>query len=240
MTLTLTPLTSLAGLQSRNGRHAIDESFTGNRLAVNLRITPNLDRTNAIIGIVTQHYQGARADYQVRASQSVLTLHLPQTDFLSFFPISSLYDEYGLDLAYTNVGESMSETVVYALPENIALLPNRVSDLEALTAVHESRLDGLDTAIAELEALPTSVSWESITGKPLTFNPSTHSHVIGDIQGLDELSANNGDITTIPLAVNTTLESNKRYLSTVANLIHSLPSTPAIGAGISLSTGESW
>jgi hypothetical protein len=210
MTLTLTSLISLSGLQARNGRHAIDQSFTGNRLAVNLRIAPNLDRVNTIIGVITQHYQGARADYQIRASQSVLTLHLPQTDFLSFFPISSLYDEYGLDLAYTTVGDTVSESSIVVLPENLAVLPDKVADLEALTTVHGSRLDGIDLSILELGLLPTSVSWESITDKPTSFNPSTHSHTISDISGLEGLT-NNGNITTTLLTANSALESNKQY-----------------------------
>ncbi|MFN7762548.1 MAG: hypothetical protein ACK5RE_18025 [Pseudanabaena sp.] len=237
MTLTLTSLISLSGLQARNGRHAIDQSFTGNRLAVNLRIAPNLDRVNTIIGVITQHYQGARADYQIRASQSVLTLHLPQTDFLSFFPISSLYDEYGLDLAYTTVGDTVSESSIVVLPENLAVLPDKVADLEALTTVHGSRLDGIDLSILELGLLPTSVSWESITDKPTSFNPSTHSHTISDISGLEGLT-NNGNITTTLLTANSALESNKQYFSTVANLVCALPSSPSIGDVIHLSTGN--
>ena len=205
MTLTLTSLISLSGLQSRNGRHTIDQSFTGNRLAVNLGINPNLDRVNTIIGVITQHYQGVRADYQIRASQSVLTLHLPQTDFLSFFPISSLYDEYGLDLAYTNVGESMSETVVYALPENIAQLPNRVTSLETDTGILESDVDTLQSKVEALETQSISVAWNDVTGKPSTFNPSTHAHEISDVNGLslnlgsiaDELTGHDSRISTL-------------------------------------------
>lgn len=260
MTLTLTPLVSLADLQSRNGRRTIDQSFTGNRLAVNLRITSNLDRVNKVLGVVTQHYQGARADYQIRASQSVLSLHLPQTDFLSFFPISSLYDEYGLDLAYTNVGESMSETVVYALPENIAQLPNRVTSLESAQAENIVYFGNIETILTALENQSVSVAWNDISGKPTSFTPSAHTHAIADISGLSlELGAINtdaanltdrvealetstpvisGSIVAILLTANAVLESNKLYFATVTDLVCVLPSSPSIGDFVDIATGN--
>lgn len=265
MTLTLNPLISLSGLQSRNGRHAINQSFAGNRLAVNLRINPNLDRVNTVIGILTQHFAGTSCDYQIRASQSVLSLHLPQTDFLSFFPISTLYDEYGLDLAYTNIGESMSETVVYALPENIAQLPSRVTSLETAQTENITYFENIETILTALEnsvqnPTPVTVSWNDVTGKPSTFPPSNHTHAIADISGLSpELDAINtnvadltarvetletatpvttGGIATTLLTANTVLESNKSYLATVANLVCTLPSSPSIGDVINLSTGN--
>jgi hypothetical protein len=238
MTLELAELVALTGRQSSLGRIYIQVPFTGNRLSVHLQINPNLDRVNTVIGVLSQYFTGHRQDYQLRASQTVLELALPQTDFLSFFPISTLYDEYGLSLSYTTVGATtMTGSTTLILPENLAVLPDKVAVLEALTGGHETRLDGIDTAIAELEALPTSVSWESITDKPLTFNPATHSHVIGDISGLEGLT-NNGNITATLLAANTTLESNKQYFSTVANLVCTLPSSPSIGDVIHLSTGN--
>lgn len=184
MTLEFTSLTELSGLQARNGRIAISEPFTGNRLSVKLNISPNLDRVNAVIGVLSQHLGSHRCDYPIRASQSVLSLHLPQSDYLSFFPISTLYDEYGLSLAYTSVDTSMSPPSLVILPENIALLPEKVSDLEALTTVHESRLDGIDVALTELVAPPSSIDWDAVTGKPTSFNPAPHSHSFGDITDL--------------------------------------------------------
>lgn len=186
MTLTLDSLASLSGLLSRNGRHYIDQPFTGNRLAVHLRINPNLDRANTIIGILTQHFGTHRHDYQIRASQTIVSLHLPETDFLSFFPFNSLYDEYGLDLAYTNVGDSMSEAVVYALPESIALLPDRVTDVEETLAIVGTDIVTLQGKVETLESATPSSDWEDITDKPSTFPPSTHGHEFSDITGLSE------------------------------------------------------
>jgi hypothetical protein len=152
----------------------------------------------------------------------------------------------------------MTGSTTVILPENLAVLPDKVADLEALTGVHETRLDGIDTAIAELELLPAS-SWESITDKPSSFPPATHSHSFGEITGLSEtlgtwdllligltdrvdaLEANpvdSGSSSFTVLTANTVLESNKSYFASIADLICVLPNAPTIGDFVDLVTGN--
>lgn len=43
----------------------------------------------------------------------------------------------------------------------------------------------IDTKLANISAgIPTSISWNDVTGKPSTFAPSTHSHTISDVTDL--------------------------------------------------------
>ena len=261
MSLELTNLSLTMGLSSKNGRHYFTDNFVGNRLSVHLMITPNLDRVNTVIGIVTQHFGSHRCDYQIRASQSVLVLSLPETNYLSFFPISTLYDEYGIEFSYATVESSMSEPSIVILPENIALLPAKVAALETAQVDNVTYFENIETILTSLENANTSIVWDAVTGKPSTFPPSSHSHSITDITGLaDDLALINIDLGMVKDAVTelesttttstttyllnttttttTTLESNKSYLATVADLVCSLPSTPTVGNTVKLSTGN--
>jgi hypothetical protein len=159
----------------------------------------------------------------------------------------------------------MAEPSIVVLPELIAQLPNRVSSLETDTGILESDVDTLQAKVATLESnalepVTVSVAWNDVTGKPSTFPPSGHTHSIEDVLGLSlELSNINtdtsnlfgrvealeaatpvtsGGIATALLATSTTLESNKSYLATVANLVCTLPASPSIGDVINLSTGN--
>jgi hypothetical protein len=114
---------------------------------------------------------------------------------------------------------------------------------------------GLSDALDDLANLP----WGSIANKPEVFPPAIHIHSFGDITGLSETlgtwdlllleltsrvetleaaPTSSGSVSTNSLTANVTLESNARYLATVANLVCTLPNTPAIGDLIRLSTGN--
>ena len=48
-------------------------------------------------------------------------------------------------------------------------------------------IDEIKEQLAGVSSVPMSVAWDSITGKPSSFNPSSHSHTISDISGLQSL-----------------------------------------------------
>ncbi|RKM48407.1 phage tail protein [Moraxella catarrhalis] len=48
-------------------------------------------------------------------------------------------------------------------------------------------IDEIKEQLAGVSSAPASVTWDSITGKPSSFNPSSHSHTISDISGLQSL-----------------------------------------------------
>ena len=48
-------------------------------------------------------------------------------------------------------------------------------------------IDEIKEQLAGVSSVPMSVAWDSITGKPSSFNPSSHSHAISDISGLQSL-----------------------------------------------------
>ncbi|AKI28128.1 hypothetical protein [Moraxella phage Mcat26] len=48
-------------------------------------------------------------------------------------------------------------------------------------------IDEIKEQLAGVSSVPISVAWDSITGKPSSFNPSSHSHTISDISGLQSL-----------------------------------------------------
>ncbi|AKI27307.1 phage tail protein [Moraxella catarrhalis] len=48
-------------------------------------------------------------------------------------------------------------------------------------------IDEIKEQLAGVSSVPISVAWDSITGKPSSFNPSSHSHAISDISGLQSL-----------------------------------------------------
>ena len=48
-------------------------------------------------------------------------------------------------------------------------------------------IDEIKEQLAGVSSAPASVTWDSITGKPSSFNPSSHSHAISDISGLQSL-----------------------------------------------------
>lgn len=57
---------------------------------------------------------------------------------------------------------------------------NRLDDMDTWIAATETQMEDLETAISNV----TSPSWSSVTGKPSTFTPSTHSHAISETTGL--------------------------------------------------------
>lgn len=236
--------------QFSEGAIAIAPSFVGNVLAIAATTKPEYAESKQIIGYIFQDSGEARKGYALYSGKDILLLALPETSGLTFFPTSYLSDSYTLDIAYTSVGNIL-ESNTAPIPDLILGLPSRVTTLEATDAEHQTYLENISTVLDTLEANATAPSWESITGKPSSFTPSTHGHAIADIDGLGsaltgladrvealEETPSSGSLAPVLLIANSTLEGNNQYLATVANLVVALPSSPAIGDVIDIATGD--
>lgn len=223
------------------GTVQINIPFVGNTLAVELTTKPEYANTDQRIGTLYQFYGTAQKAYDLFSGKDIVKLELPETDKLWFSPTSYLSDNYILNIDYTNIGAIINGSNSISIPEQILGLPTRVTTLENTPAV-------------------SAISWDNITNKPLTFNPSEHSHLMSDITGLaGELATFNTDIhnaeiridaleQSAPVSANSisyvsistslVLQSNKSYLAIAPDLICSLPVSPVIGDVINLATGN--
>jgi hypothetical protein len=264
--------------QSTNNFNAgtipIDVTFTGNLLAVECSTKPEYATTQQTVGYLYQFNGNVQKAYAIKSGKDVIRLELPETTRMMFLPTSYLSDNYTLTLGYTNVGTVIDGSNSVSVPEELLALPARATDTEQNIENISTILDGLDLVdtaldgrLTTLEGSISSPLWTDITGKPTSFSPSSHSHVIADTTGLPEdltalsaglalLASDLGDLAErvetlegaapvtgnslaiTPLVVNTTLESNKSYLATAANLVCTLPSAPSIGDIVTLSTGN--
>lgn len=250
--------------QFNEGAIAIASSFVGNVLAIAATTKPEYAESKQIIGYVFQDSGVARKGYALYSGKDILLLALPETSGLTFFPTNYLSDSYTLDISYASVGNIL-ESNTAPIPDLILGLPVKVANLEGNTENIVASIEALTASdidqssrLAALEGTTSSPTWESVTGKPNYFQPAIHSHAISHVSGLsDELYAVNADVTslasrvntlesatppesgsisTVSLVANSTLESNRRYLAIVSDLVCALPSTPNIGTVIEIQT----
>lgn len=261
----------------------INAPFVGNVLAIEVTTKPEYLPNTQVVGYLYQHYGEASNGYALKSGKAIISLELPESSSLSFIPTPYLSDTYTLSIKYATVGAVIDGENTVGLPQQILDLPNNVQAIDL-------QLVNIENAITELEqSIPT---WETLTGKPQTFSPSSHNHVKADITDLSlgwgditdkpsafapsshnhvkaditDLFLGWGDITDKPstfppsshthtadqiqglsglggssyiaLSSNQTLESNKKYLATVNNLVCSLPANPAIGDWIEISNAN--
>ena len=113
-----------------------------------------------------------------------------------FDAIASNLGEVGDEL--TEIGEVVeeapSDNVVYGRKND-----NWVSIALESGGVEEAPLDGKQYAredAAWTEVTTAAVAWDDVTGKPVEFAPSAHSHAISDVTGLQG-ALNNVDATSV-------------------------------------------
>lgn len=239
----------------------IDEAFSGNLLAIDVTTKPEYVVNSQIIGYLYQIYEAVSKGYAIKSGKDLIRLELPETEKLVFIPTNYLSDNYTLKIDYTTVGIT---AVVDG--ENTAAIPEIILDLPPIIAGIQGDILGLNIDVQGLQQSVADISldWDSITGKPETFAPSTHTHAIGDVTGLEtsltslsnnlatidadiaNLSSRVDDLENAPassesfifLVADTTLESNKKYLITSPDLTLVLPSTPSIGDVITVANGN--
>lgn len=247
------------------GAIAIASSFVGNVLGISVTTKPEYAQSRQIVGYLFQDSGGARKGFALYSGKDILLLPVPQTDGLIFFPTSYLSDSYTLNIVYTTVGNIL-ESNTAPIPDQILGLPSKVSEIEiALEALqsnisspswdsvadkpltfpptahnHEiSEIAGLSAWQSEtetaIETINGSIASQSTAISELTLDFAALELRVGS---LEENPTSSGSISTNLLAANATLESNARYLATVANLVCTLPNAPAIGDLIRLSTGN--
>ena len=262
--------------QYNAGTVKIDIPFAGNILAIALTTKPEYASTTQNIGTLYQITGNAQKAYDLYSGQDVIRLELPETDKLWFVPTFYLSDNYTLTIDYASVG------AVTATPNSVTI-PLQILELPTKMGLIQTKLDDLgisdnsqSSRITALEIIPvTPLIWENIANKPVTFNPNSHSHTIGDVTDLqttldgksntghahtvsnisflaDTLSSLDTRIVTLetaPIAVssgganiavsaNRLLESNKSYVAVTSGLNLLLPSNPATGDKIELTTGN--
>lgn len=201
----------------------INAPFVGNVLAIEVSTKPEYVPNSQVIGYLYQHYQFASKGYALRSGKDIIALELPETDSLSFVPTPYLSDSYTLSIKYATIGAVVDGENTIGLPQEILDLPNNVQAIDL-------QLEQIENQIQEVEeSIPT---WDTLTAKPETFPPSSHTHTAEQITGLSVGK------TIILLSANTTLESNKSYLATVNNLVCSLPANPQIGDFVELFNGN--
>jgi hypothetical protein len=243
------------------GTVTIDEAFSGNLLAIDVTTKPEYVVNSQIIGYLYQIYEAVSKGYAIKSGKDLIRLELPETEKLVFIPTNYLSDNYTLKIDYTTVGIT---AVVDG--ENTAAIPEIILDLPPIIAGIQGDILGLNIDVQGLQSVvDISLDWNSITGKPETFAPSTHTHAIGDVTGLEtslttltnNLAAIDTDVATLSsrvddlendpansgeavllITANTTLESNKKYLVTAAELTLTLPSAPSIGDLITICNGN--
>ena len=180
----------------------IDEAFSGNLLAIDVTTKPEYVVNSQIIGYLYQIYETVSKGYAIKSGKDLIRLELPETEKLVFIPTNYLSDNYTLKIDYTTVG-------ITALVdgENTAAVPEIILDLPPIIAGIQGDILGLNIDVQGLQqsVADTSLDWNSITGKPETFAPSTHTHAIGDVTGLEtslttltnNLAAIDTDITNL-------------------------------------------
>jgi hypothetical protein len=150
----------------------INTPFVGNVLTVDVQTKPDYVPNSQICGYLYQHYQGATKGYALQSGKDILSLELPETDFLTFVPTSYLIESYNLSLKYATVGAIIDSPNTAPIPPEILSLPN------AVTAI-DLQLEQIETALTELQ-----IDWLEVTGKPATFPPSPHTHTKDQIADL--------------------------------------------------------
>ncbi|PZU94931.1 MAG: hypothetical protein DCE90_14020 [Pseudanabaena sp.] len=227
--------------QFNQGVVNINTPFTGNVLSLNVSTKPEYLVSSQVIGYLYQYYGENGKGYAIKSGVDLIALELPETDSLKFVPTAFLSDSYTLKISYTSVGQILNESNTVPIPSQILALPNQFSLLE-------NDLSELELAVQGLEA-PT-VNWDSIQNKPLSFNPSTHSHSITEITGLSTeltiITDRLDDIEALPQAGSEALSfltqnsvlADGSYLSLVPNLVCTLPSQPDTGDRIALTAGN--
>ncbi|MCA6588081.1 MAG: hypothetical protein IM531_02470 [Pseudanabaena sp. M090S1SP1A06QC] len=156
------------------GSIAINTPFIGNLLAIEVTTKPEYAPNTQVIGYLYQHYQTSSKGYALRSGKDVISLELPETDSLTFVPTPHLSDSYTLSLRYAIAGAFVEQSNTAPIPQNILLLPNQVMAIEqAIQYLNDQISTG-----------SLSVSWDEITAKPTSFNPSSHNHEILEINGL--------------------------------------------------------
>jgi hypothetical protein len=250
--------------QFNEGAIAIASSFVGNVLAIAATTKPEYAESKQIIGYVFQDSGEARKGYALYSGKDILLLSVPETTGLTFFPTTYLSDSYTLDISYASIGNIL-ESNTAPIPDLILELPVRVSEVEASVeglglAIESQTETDLSHAsrLTALEGTISNPSWGDIGDKPSTFPPDEHVHDISDVTDLSSVlgttslsvldliervdalesatpSTSGGVVTTL-LSTDTTLESNKRYLATVPNLLCETPPSPAIGDILELQT----
>jgi hypothetical protein len=232
----------------------INAPFVGNVLAIEVTTKPEYLPNTQVVGYLYQHYGSASKGYALRSGKDIISLELPESDSLSFVPTPYLSDTYTLSIKYATIGAVIDGENTAGLPQQILDLPNNVQAIDLHLVNIENAISELEQAIPTWETLTgkplafppsshnhvkaeitdLSLAWADITEKPLTFPPNSHTHTPDQIVGLSGL----GGSSYIALSSNQTLESNKKYLATVNNLVCSLPANPAIGDWVELTNGN--
>jgi len=211
------------------GEVVIQQGFTANALSITLN-TKEYDDNREILGWLHQISGGVIKRYPIFTGDEVLSLIVPITDSLKFFPTRYLSQFYDLRIAYTNIVNGNSNAgVSSSIPAIILGLPDRVTTLESIPLVS---LTATNTAIGALQLSDTSQN--AVIGTIQT-NVSNLSLSVSNL--INAIGAIASSAYTL-LAANQALESAKKYLATVAGLVCTLPASPAIGDVISLSAGN--
>ena len=203
------------------GTVQINIPFVGNTLAVELSTKPEYATTKQVIGTLFQFYGNAQKSYNLYSGRDVVRLELPETDKLWFSPTSYLSDNYTLTIDFTDVGTIINGSNSIAIPEQILGLPVRVT---------------------ALESNPNVSNWIDITGKPLVFNPSIHSHELSDVLGLTtalngKANAAHTHLMNDVSGLITEFTTVNTSIGNVGNRVTALESTPNISNWIDL-TGK--
>lgn len=200
----------------------IAQGFTGNALSITLGTKEYADNRE-ILGWLHQYSGLAVKRYPIFTADEVLSLIVPFTDSLQFFPSRFLSRVFTLKIAYANIANGAPNgNASTSIPAIILGLPDRVTAIEAIPPLS---LSATNTAIGALQLSETS-----------------QNTAIGTIQtnvaNLSLLVSNPQSSNTILLAVDSILQSFKSYFASGANLTFTLPASPSIGDSIEISTGD--
>ncbi|NUN66325.1 hypothetical protein HCU40_16595 [Pseudanabaena biceps] len=162
--------------------------------------------------------------YPIVSQRQTINLDLSECEIFLFIPSNRLIDDYILKLYLsTESGSSSSiDLSAYALRADIPSLNNYVDDSELASALSNyalaSQLPDLSNYVTNFSLANALVDYVLAADLP--------SNSIGISQNF------------VSISENVTLESNKKYLAGISNLICSLPVNPAIGDVINLATGN--
>ncbi|WP_103668410.1 hypothetical protein [Pseudanabaena sp. BC1403] len=159
--------------------------------------------------------------YPIVSQRQTINLDLSECETFIFIPSNRLIDDYTLKLyVSTESGSGEIDLSAYALKTELPDLSNYVSASQLATALSDYAL------VSQLPDLSNYVTESSL------------ATALADYVLTADLPSSSGSQNFIALSANAMLESNKKYLAILPDLVHVLPVSPIVGDDIKIATGN--